>query len=159
VSMKAKILVGIVIAAVGCKRNEPHARLEYLSSTWEGDGPNAQARCQLRLSTDSNVPVWVESGLPTQMVTWQSFDGTSWRPVEDFELDEDGEPVGHLYTLVYESSPRPACKAAPMAIEATIRRCQIETAARVRVGVVCSKDADLNGGHLVFSEGFSLNAN
>ena len=141
---------------LGCRKADPHVELKFHSSRWDGHGPNGVAHCEFMLTTDSNEPVFVDVGLPDNLLVWQSIQDGKWNPVDDFHIDENGNRVGHGYTMAYFPTPRSVTKSDPLAIKSDILRCQIEGAVHYRVVIRCSTTSDLHDSAVIFSSEFAF---
>jgi hypothetical protein len=174
--MRFPAAVGLVLSLVACKSTarvadglpkdsagleRPRVEIKYQSCQWDGEGPNAAARCRFQVTSNSNAPVFVETGLasiyPRDMVSWQGFDGHRWERIQEFRILDNGKKVPVSYTIGFYSKPQDVSKTVPIIVESTIRRCEVEDSISLRCSITYYPREQLqHDGIEVSSDEFSL---
>ena len=155
----ARVAVGLPKDSAGPAR--PRVEIKYLSCQWDGEGPNAVARCRFQVTSNSGAPVFVETALaniyPRDMVSWQCFDGQRWDRIQESCIHDNGKKVPVSHTIGYYSKPQDVSKSVPVIVESTIRRSEIEDAVSLRCSITYYPSELLrHDGVEVFSDEFSL---
>ena len=90
--------------------------------------------------------MFVEAGSPDRNLAWQELDGDRWNFVDDVMF----------HTEVFTSKPQKVTESAPLILESTLLRRQINGIHRLRVGIRYSTQDDLREGKVVFTDEFTL---